>query len=77
MKQENHQVVDPEVRPVDDLLTNTGIHRSFEDMVDSIVGDAYAGVDIVNEYPGFYRLMLDNKPLYKMFLERLSKRKRR
>lgn len=72
MSQRNNRFVTPDIMVQPNSLSSTGLHRSFVALLDAVVEDAHDGVNIVTEYPGFYRAMLDNQSLFGLFLKRIK-----
>ena len=77
MNQRNNRFVTPDIMVQPNSRSSTGLHRSFVALLDTVVEDVNDGVNIVTEYPGFYRAMLDNQTLFGLFLKRIKSDKKK
>lgn len=49
-----------------------GIQSGFFSLLDLVVKEASAGHNIVSEFPGFFRAMMDDEQLFNTFKEKLN-----
>ncbi len=49
-----------------------GLRSGFFSLLDIVVKEASAGNNILGEYPGFFRAMMDDKELYDHFVKEMS-----
>ena len=48
-----------------------GLKSGFFSLLDLVVNEATAGNNILGEYPGFFRAMMDDKELYDRFMKEM------
>lgn len=51
-----------------------GIQSGFFSLLDGVAAEASAGNNIIGEYPGFYRAMMDDEKLFDTFIEEVNKK---
>ncbi len=51
-----------------------GLQSGFFSLLDGVAAEASAGNNIISEYPGFYRAMMDDEKLFDTFIEEINKK---
>ena len=51
---------------------DTGIQSGFFSLLDLVVKEASAGNNIIGEFPGFFKAMMDDEQLFDTFIEKLN-----
>ena len=51
---------------------DNGVQSGFFSLLDLVVKEASAGHNIVSEFPGFFRAMMDDEQLFNTFKEKLN-----
>ena len=51
---------------------DNGIQSGFFSLLDLVVKEASAGNNIIGEFPGFFRAMMDDEKLFDTFIEKLN-----
>lgn len=55
------------------VFRQNGTKSGFFSLLDCVASEASAGKNIISEYPGFYRAMMDDEDLFDTFIEELKK----
>ena len=51
---------------------DTGLQSGFYSLLDLVVNEASAGNNIIGEFPGFFKAMMDDEKLFDTFIKELN-----